>query len=164
MHQNITNIFIGQYSIRTTAIHTEDVIFAVNLLNRYNIFTARKRSLRRLCFHRCLSVHKRKCLPHCMLAYTLSLPHWDQRQTPPMQTSPGQCMLGYGQQAGGTYPTGMHSCWIRNYQFDRKNSIKISTVLWKSGDYRGIRACLHEAKSNIKTKIFLDVFASSYFC
>ena len=21
-----------------------------------------------------------------------------------------QCMLGYGQQAGGTYPTGMHSC------------------------------------------------------
>ena len=38
-------------------------------------------------------------------------------QTPPRQTpSPGQtpplaqCMLGYGQQAGGTHPTGMHSC------------------------------------------------------
>ena len=28
----------------------------------------------------------------------------DQKQTPP------QCMLGYGQQAGGTHPTGMHSC------------------------------------------------------
>ena len=24
--------------------------------------------------------------------------------------SPRQCMLGYGQQAGGTHPTGMHSC------------------------------------------------------
>ena len=23
----------------------------------------------------------------------------------------GQCMLGYGQQAGGTHPTGMQSCW-----------------------------------------------------
>ena len=25
-------------------------------------------------------------------------------------TPPAQCMLGYGQQAGGTHPTGMHSC------------------------------------------------------
>ena len=40
--------------------------------------TARKRSLRRLCFHRCLSVY-RGCLPHCMLLYTPG----DQRQTPP---------------------------------------------------------------------------------
>ena len=32
-------------------------------------------------------------------------------QTPPQQTdTPGQCMLGYGQQAGGAHPTGMHSC------------------------------------------------------
>ena len=23
---------------------------------------------------------------------------------------PAQCILGYGQQAGGTHPTGMHSC------------------------------------------------------
>ena len=34
--------------------------------------------------------------------------------TPPGKTSlgrpPMQCMLGYGQQAGGTHPTGMHSC------------------------------------------------------
>ena len=30
-------------------------------------------------------------------------PHW-------VGTPPGQCMLGYGQQAGGTHPTGMHSC------------------------------------------------------
>ena len=28
----------------------------------------------------------------------------------PGQTPPVQCMLGYGQQTGGTHPTGMHSC------------------------------------------------------
>ena len=26
---------------------------------------------------------------------------------------PRQCMLGYGQQAGGTHPTGMHSCLVK---------------------------------------------------
>ena len=32
---------------------------------------------------------------------------------PPGQTHPpAHCMLGYGQQAGGTHPTGMHSCFI----------------------------------------------------
>ena len=25
---------------------------------------------------------------------------------------PAQCMLGYGQQAGGMHPTGMHSCYV----------------------------------------------------
>ena len=30
--------------------------------------------------------------------------------TPPGRYTPQQCMLGYGQQAGGTHPTGMHSC------------------------------------------------------
>ena len=38
-------------------------------------------------------------------------------QTPPAQYilihTPSQCMLGYGQQAGGTHPTGMHSCWCK---------------------------------------------------
>ena len=35
-------------------------------------------------------------------------------QTPPLPSAeihpPAQCMLGYGQQAGGMHPTGMHSC------------------------------------------------------
>ena len=31
----------------------------------------------------------------------------------PGQLHPQQCMLGYGQQAGGTHPTGMHSCSTR---------------------------------------------------
>ena len=45
------------------------------------------------------------CLVHAGI-YTIPLPStcWD-TQTPPVQ-----CMLGCGQQAGGTYPTGMHSC------------------------------------------------------
>ena len=30
--------------------------------------------------------------------------------TPPGRYTPHQCMLGYGQQAVGTHPTGMHSC------------------------------------------------------
>ena len=28
---------------------------------------------------------------------------------------PAQCVLGYGQQAGDTHPTGMHSCFIRSF-------------------------------------------------
>ena len=33
---------------------------------------------------------------------------------------PAQCMLGYGQQAGGTHPTGMHSCckWQTTFSVD----------------------------------------------
>ena len=36
-------------------------------------------------------------------------PHW---QVHPLAGTPPwpQCMLGYSQQAGGTHPTGMHSC------------------------------------------------------
>ena len=33
-----------------------------------------------------------------------------QAGTPPAGTPPPQRMLGYSQQAGGTHPTGMHSC------------------------------------------------------
>ena len=40
------------------------------------------------------------CLPH---------PPANQRPTPPWQTPPGQCMLGYGQQAKSMQPTGIHS-------------------------------------------------------
>ena len=84
-------------------------------INLLLIITARKRSLRRLCFHRCLSVHMLG-LPHCMLRYT-------PRQTSPRQIPPPgrhpppvQCMLGCGQQAGGTHLTGMQSCNLQFYQ------------------------------------------------
>ena len=127
------------------------------------IITVRKRSLRRLCFHRCLSVHRRGSTwegthpPQAGTPTPLSLagtPPWQvhplgryppvqvhpqathlsplqvhpQAGTPPREVSlpvqvhpqagtplgagtpPPQCMLGYGQQVGGTHPTGMHCC------------------------------------------------------
>ena len=97
---------------------------AVCILLEYIFVTARKQSLRSLCFHRCLSVHRGGCLPHCMLGYT------PQEQTPPRpdtipgnrhppgsrhpplpkQTPPAVHAGRYGQQAGGTHPTGMHTC------------------------------------------------------
>ena len=47
----------------------------------------------------------------------------------PGQVHPRQCMLGYGQQAGGTYPTGMHSCScillarrLQSFEFGQKTS------------------------------------------
>ena len=50
-------------------------------------------------------------------AGTTPLPVHPQAGTPPGRythpwagTPPRQCMLGYGQQADGTHPTGMHSC------------------------------------------------------
>ena len=86
------------------------------------IFTTSKQSLRRLCFHRCLSV------PVGVSATHTPEPGADTHpgQTPPCpvhagkhtslpsacwDTPPAQCMLIYGQQAGGTHPTGMHSCY-----------------------------------------------------
>ena len=112
------------------------------MLKRNAIFTARKRSLRRLCFHRCLSVHggvsaslyagihpPRQTPPwadtptcqtpptQCMLGYTpLPIACWN-THTPAQcilgYTPPAQCMLGYGQQAGGTHPTAKHSCGFK---------------------------------------------------
>ena len=49
------------------------------------IITALKRSLRRLCFHRCLSVHRAGCLPLIPGVYATHA-HW--ADTHPGQTSP----------------------------------------------------------------------------
>ena len=67
-----------------------------------DIITARKRSLRRLCFYTCLSVilFTGGCLPQCMLGNT---PTPGNRHKPPPhpgadttqeEASPAQCMLG----------------------------------------------------------------------
>ena len=98
--------------------------------------------MRRLCFHRCLSVHKGGvCLNACWDTPRQAPP----RQTPPADTPrrhppgrhppadtpwadtpwavplrrppPAQCMVGYGQQAGGTHPTGMQFCNIEILPF-----------------------------------------------
>ena len=62
------------------------------------------------CFHRCLSVHWGAAPLHAGI-HTLPLADTTLLgRHPPAQTPPGQCMLGYGQQAGGMHPSGMHSC------------------------------------------------------
>ena len=76
----------------------------------YNIFTARKQSLRRLCFYACLSFCSGGGLLHFMLGCT----PLDQRQASPPGAdtpSPSAVHAGkYGQQTGGTHPTGKQSC------------------------------------------------------
>ena len=52
------------------------------------IITARKRSLRRLCFYRCLSVHGGGCLPQCMLGCHPPEADPPGADTPPEQTLP----------------------------------------------------------------------------
>ena len=61
---------------------------AVCLNGPRRLVTARKRSLRRLCFHRCLFV----------------CPGGGADPPPPLDT------MGYGQPAASTHPTGMYSC------------------------------------------------------
>ena len=66
---------------------------------------------------------------------------WD--TTPPEQTPPGQAPPGavhaerYGQHAGGTHPTGMHSCWrlvlldkIFLFWFTRLHSSRHINKVW----------------------------------
>ena len=79
------------------------------------IFTARKRNLRRLCFHKCLSVHREVGV----YLWSRGCVEDNTRADPPGQIPPGRHALGRhlredtpladGQQAGSTYPTGMHS-------------------------------------------------------
>ena len=107
--------------------------FLTHLHTEYKlIFTARKRSLRRLCFYMCLSVHRGGVpgqvpllgrypldrytpwagtplgrYPHPLGRYT-QFPTG--RYTPRQVHPPGAVHAGrYRQQAGGTHPTGMHS-------------------------------------------------------
>ena len=43
---------------------------------------------------------------------TSQAPPWEvEGQIPVGRHPPRRCMLGHGQQAGGTHPTGMHSCF-----------------------------------------------------
>ena len=106
------------------------------------IVTARKQSLRRLFFQRCLSVHRGSAALHAgytprqvypLGRYTplgryipwagtppwtdtpfLPIACWDAPPLPSAcwDTPPLQCMLGYGQQADSMHPTGMHSCSV----------------------------------------------------
>ena len=109
---------------------------------RKAVITARKRSLRRVCFHRCLSVHSGGsrslsrgvsipggCLSICSGVGSLSIctggfllvgGSLSGRPTPPVRL-----------RAGGTHPTGMHSC----IEFISKVAvipIRCSSMLWST--------------------------------
>ena len=75
---------------------------------------ARKRSLRRLCFHRCLSVHRGGV---CPIACWDTPPTPNQRQTPPGQTPP--CAVHAGvRSTSGRYASHWNSCWIWMHSFN----------------------------------------------
>ena len=87
------------------------------------IFTARIRSLQRLCFHRCLSVDRGGCLPHGILGYSLPDQTPTHGQTPPLDRPPNpqadtpppaQYMLGYTPPCpvhAGIHPPLRSACW-----------------------------------------------------
>ena len=115
--------------------------FTLHLNGGYAVITARKGSLQRLRFYTCLSISHSVhggggvCPSACWDARSpwtrgrhppsIGMLHYlrktlDQRQTPGTPT-PGpeahpsaQAVHAgrYGQQAGGTHPTGMYTCWI----------------------------------------------------
>ena len=41
-------------------------------------------------------------------------PHPQEKTLTPRKTPPGAVHAGYGKQASGTHPTGMHTCYVRN--------------------------------------------------
>ena len=99
------------------------------MLSFVSLITARKRSLGQgnIFAPVCHSVHRGEYLgryPPGQVHPLAGTPPW--AGTPPLAgtptplagTPPGsryppqQCMLGCGQQVGGTHPTGMHSCYV----------------------------------------------------
>ena len=124
--------------------------------------TAHKRSLRRLCFYKCLSVHRRGDLPQCMLGYNPNpgtrgrtpLPGTRGRHPPGIRgRRPGSrhppCTVHagrYGQQAGGTHPTGMHTCF----------SVKNKILLYHEKYCRLSRIC-----QNSEIKLLLCVLTQT---
>ena len=114
------------------------------------IITARKRNLRRLCFRRCLFVHRGEVsAPLHAGIHPPGQVHPPGRYTPGRYTPwvgtalagtlplsrhpPAQCMLGYDQQVAATHPSGMHSCFIIllrdlcNMRFPQKKKNALTT-------------------------------------
>ena len=85
-------------------------------LGQKAIFTARKRSLRRLCFYTCLSF-----CPRGWGACVAGGVHGrGATHTPPQTTA-----TAYGQWAGGTHPTGMHFCFGKIFA---QNGMKMKEI------------------------------------
>ena len=130
---------------QNVAIQVRNHVALLPVMNFF-LFTARKRSLRRLCFYTCLSVilftggevpgqvhppgrytplgrytPPRAGTPpdrYTPLGRYTPLAGTSPRQVHPLADTPtpGAVHAGrYGQQAGGTHPTGMHSCFYKLY-------------------------------------------------
>ena len=113
---------------------------------------------------------RRPCDIHPRTRYppgTRYTPRTDQ-EPPRTRYTPSQCMLGYGQQAGGTHSTGMHSClwnflvifWTENTESTWKpkfSSITITKLFTDQSELCGIYSLnmLKLKYDNIQsTKIF----------
>ena len=102
-------------SINTMSTSPTSVI-TVCVYDQSLFITARKQSLRRFCFHRCLSVHGGVCLPsRDRETHT----PWDQRRTPPFprtrHTPPKDRPPTMGRHPPGRHPPGQtppgSACW-----------------------------------------------------
>ena len=125
--QKIRDLHRVEKDMCTKCENGNDVNIVYIVLSLGYVITARKRGLRWLCFHRCLSVHRGVSAPlHPAIHPSGKTPPWTDtplgrhphlgRHPPPAETPPQQCMLGYGQQVSGTHHTRMHSC------FNHKNN------------------------------------------
>ena len=100
------------YSLNTLKGLKCSKLNAFVIVNDPLIFTARNSSCGKVMFSQaCVknSAHRAGCLPHCILGHTPRQTH-----TPSGQTSPPPPDGYYGircQQAGGTHPTRMHTCF-----------------------------------------------------
>ena len=126
-----------------------------------NIFTTRKRSLRRLCFYTRLSFcpyggSVQAGIPP-LGPGTPPGPDTPSDQAPPRtrhpSPGPGTCPCAvhaarYGQRAGGMHPTGMQSCYILKWHLsDERRTVQVENI-----------ACFMQWRERESTSSFMAVF------
>ena len=149
-------------------LHRKCLVYRV--IRRRTIITARKRSLRRFCFYTCLSVilFAGGCLPQCILGYTSPEADTPGKQTPWKQTPPGirhpptptVHAVRYGHQAGGTHPTGMHTCFI-NVKFTWCGNQKCKRIHTKDRSNQPVSYFLRvvgKVLRHVDVTLFLSLF------
>ena len=98
-----------------------------------------------VCQSFCSHVHRGVCLPLLENTPTQADTPWQTpsplADNPQADTAPpGQCMLGYGQQVGGTHPTGLHTCCEENLKYLLRDFGCI--VLTKPNDCTFLDTCI----------------------
>ena len=140
MHRILQSDFFNTKAKMSACVH--NIMYGIRpkkvyqyktIVNRSKyIFTTRKRSLRRLCFYRCLSVHRGHAWQGACVAGCVWWGGMHGRGACVAGGMCGVCMAGghawqggvcgrhacpladttrYGQWVGSTHPTGMHSCF-----------------------------------------------------